>query len=78
MEEATGEWRKLHYDEPHVVYSLSVVQVIKSKRWKSLHHGHDWLWYCGQEVMDHTPYSHNVVPRDSHFFGSLKRHLAGM
>jgi hypothetical protein len=54
------------------------VQMIKSKRWKSLHPRRDWLWYCGREVMDHTPYNHNVVPRDSHFFGSLKRHLPGM
>ena len=77
-EEATGDWRKSHNDEPHVVYSFSVVQVIRSKRWKSLHPRYDWLWYCDQEVMDHTPYSHNVVPIDSHFFESLKRHLAGI
>jgi hypothetical protein len=32
-EEATGDYRKFHNDEPH----LSVVQMIKSKRWKSLH-----------------------------------------
>jgi hypothetical protein len=30
-EEATGDCKKLHNDEPHVVYSLSVVQVIKSQ-----------------------------------------------
>jgi len=50
---------------------------MKSKRWKSLHPRHDWLWYCGWKVMDHTPYSHYVVPRDSHLFGSLKRQASG-
>jgi hypothetical protein len=33
MDEATGEWRKLHNEEPNALYSSpNIVRVIKSRR----------------------------------------------
>jgi hypothetical protein len=36
---------------------------------------YDWLRHYGWEVMDQPPYSHNVMLRDFHLFGPLKKHL---
>ena len=37
--EVTGEWRKLHYDEPNDLYSSpSVFRVIKSRRMRLAGH----------------------------------------
>jgi hypothetical protein len=31
-EEVTGEWRRLHNEELYYIYSLNIIQVIKSRR----------------------------------------------
>ena len=39
--EITGDWRRLHDDELHDLYSLDTVQVIKSRRMK-------WMGHVGE------------------------------
>jgi hypothetical protein len=37
----------------------------------------DWLQYYGWEVMDHPPYSPDLVASDFHPFGRHTKHLDG-
>ena len=37
----------------------------------------DWIQRYGWEVLPQPPYSPDLAPSDYHFFGPLKRHLAG-
>jgi hypothetical protein len=41
-EEVPGDWRKLHYEELHDLYSTFIIQVIKSRRMRGV--GHLEIW----------------------------------
>jgi hypothetical protein len=63
-EEATGDWRKLHSEELSDLDSLDIMQLVNSKRWKSLgsilHPGLVMVLWPG----GYGPplYSHNLTP----------------
>ena len=48
MDEVTGEWRKIHNEQPNNLYSPNIFRVIKSRRMRwavhVAHMGRAWAW----------------------------------
>jgi hypothetical protein len=57
-EEVMGDWRKLHNEELHNVYSPSIIRMIKSRRMRLAGHvarmeGKRNYWWESQKERDH-------------------------